>query len=689
MQTRIIIITLLLLISLFCSLAFAGVDEWTSIGPEGGVIFALAVTPDGSTLYAELYHGGGVCRSTDGGDSWTAINNGLTSLDVMDLAIRPDTPTTLYAGTWGGVFRSTDGGDSWTAVNNGLTKLGVFALAIRPDTPTTLYAGTDRGGIFRSTDGGDSWTAVNNGLTNLRVFALTICSDTPTTLYAGTMGGGVFRSADGGDSWTAVNTGLTNLMVQVLVIRSDTPTTLYAGTNDSGVFRSVNGGDSWTAVNSGLTNLMVQALVIRPDTSTTLYAGTNGGGVFRSVNGGDSWTAVNTELTNLDVRALAIRPDTLTTVYAGTNGGVFRSADGGDSWATINTGLTNLNVRALAMRPDVPILYAGTYGSSVFSFTETVNAGTVTLDTPGPPTWTYTLTWNSGTVNEWFYRGAGITGASVIGDAAAAGWTVLKQTSTEVIFLGGTPLTGPGSLSSFQISGSQGGIGMWIVHSNSGTVEGPVSQTGDVSGNGEITAYDASLVLQHVVSLRELSAIEQEAADVTGDDTISALDAALILQYTVGLRTSFPVDGPPVAPALNPKPETKLLAEAIKQLENIPLTREQKQVLENLKSLVSKQLLPKRTVLLQNYPNSFNPDTWIPYQLAVGSFVTISIYNSKGHLIHTISLGNKPAGIYITKDKAAYWDGKDSLGQKIASGVYYYTLKTGNFIATRKMVILK
>ena len=226
-----------------------------------------------------------------------------------------------------------------------------------------------------------------------------------------------------------------------------------------------------------------------------------------------------------------------------------------------------------------------------------------------------------------------------------------------------------------------------------------ITKLGDVSGNGQITAYDAALILQHVVSLRKLSTLEQERADVTGDETISALDAALILQYTVGLITSFPGDSPPIAPSLNPKTETKLLAEAIKQLESIPLTKEPKKILEQLKSLISacdalhdafyQQLLPKHTGLLQNYPNPFNPETWIPFELASSAEVIIRIYNTKGQLVRTLHLGNQNAGIYVTKDKAAYWDGTDSAGEKVASGVYFYTLQAGEFRATRKMIIMK
>jgi flagellar hook assembly protein FlgD len=101
------------------------------------------------------------------------------------------------------------------------------------------------------------------------------------------------------------------------------------------------------------------------------------------------------------------------------------------------------------------------------------------------------------------------------------------------------------------------------------------------------------------------------------------------------------------------------------------------------------EILPLRTCLLQNYPNPFNPDTWLPFQLAQDASVAISIYNANGQLIRNILLGRKEAGVYTTKDKAAHWDGRNSFGEKVASGVYYYTIQVGNFTATRKMVILK
>jgi len=97
----------------------------------------------------------------------------------------------------------------------------------------------------------------------------------------------------------------------------------------------------------------------------------------------------------------------------------------------------------------------------------------------------------------------------------------------------------------------------------------------------------------------------------------------------------------------------------------------------------------KRTVLLQNYPNPFNPDTWIPYQLADDADVAIRIYNASGQLIRTLDLGHKQAEFYTDKDKAIHWDGRNSAGERVASGVYFYTLYARSFRSTKKMTAAK
>ena len=99
--------------------------------------------------------------------------------------------------------------------------------------------------------------------------------------------------------------------------------------------------------------------------------------------------------------------------------------------------------------------------------------------------------------------------------------------------------------------------------------------------------------------------------------------------------------------------------------------------------------VPERTDLLANYPNPFNPETWIPYQLATPAEVSVSIYNVSGRLIRTLDLGHQAAGFYRGKSRAAYWDGRNAFGERVSSGVYFYVLTAGDFAATRKMLILK
>ena len=100
-------------------------------------------------------------------------------------------------------------------------------------------------------------------------------------------------------------------------------------------------------------------------------------------------------------------------------------------------------------------------------------------------------------------------------------------------------------------------------------------------------------------------------------------------------------------------------------------------------------LTPKETALLANYPNPFNPETWIPYQLAKDAEVTLTIYAVNGHVVRRLSLGHQPAGVYQERSRAAYWDGKNAFGEPVASGLYFYTLTTSDFSATRKMLIRK
>ena len=98
---------------------------------------------------------------------------------------------------------------------------------------------------------------------------------------------------------------------------------------------------------------------------------------------------------------------------------------------------------------------------------------------------------------------------------------------------------------------------------------------------------------------------------------------------------------------------------------------------------------PEKTALLANYPNPFNPETWIPYHLANPSDVQITIYDARGNLIRRLELGHQHEGYYTSRSRAAYWNGRNDVGERVASGIYFYQLQTENVSLLRKMVILK
>ena len=113
-----------------------------------------------------------------------------------------------------------------------------------------------------------------------------------------------------------------------------------------------------------------------------------------------------------------------------------------------------------------------------------------------------------------------------------------------------------------------------------------------------------------------------------------------------------------------------------------------KRSLIQLPELVTYEI-PAETELLRNYPNPFNPETWIPYRLAEDAFVTLTIYDLGGRVVRTLEVGHRVAAVYESRSKAIYWDGRNTLGEQVASGVYFYHLSAGDYSATRRMVILK
>ncbi len=126
----------------------------------------------------------------------------------------------------------------------------------------------------------------------------------------------------------------------------------------------------------------------------------------------------------------------------------------------------------------------------------------------------------------------------------------------------------------------------------------------------------------------------------------------------------------------------------VKPVRHIVTTDDVKSGILEVEDLIAYEI-PAETELLRNYPNPFNPETWIPYRLAEDADVTLTLYDSTGRVVRTLDLGHQTAAVYESRSKAIYWDGRNRFGEQVASGIYFYSLSAGDFSATRKMLILK
>ena len=200
----------------------------------------------------------------------------------------------------------------------------------------------------------------------------------------------------------------------------------------------------------------------------------------------------------------------------------------------------------------------------------------------------------------------------------------------------------------------------------------------DINGDGFINIQDLVMIAA------QFGQTGENRADVNEDGVVNVQDLVLV-------AAAF--NNVPATPTLRCHANELLTPEVVQQWLNTAkqLAHTDATALRGITVLESllAALTPKKTALLPNYPNPFNPETWIPYQLAKRADASISIYSSDGKLVRTLKLGKQAAGVYESRSRAAYWNGKNEVGESVASGVYFYTLKAGHFTATRKMLIRK
>ncbi len=203
----------------------------------------------------------------------------------------------------------------------------------------------------------------------------------------------------------------------------------------------------------------------------------------------------------------------------------------------------------------------------------------------------------------------------------------------------------------------------------------------DINEDGKVDQNDLLLV---ATSLGQ-STPANSRVDVNRDGEVNIADLLLVIETFEGVSDAAAPTGKARLTPVDRETVESLIR--ILQMENDGSPTYQ-QVLTFLHSLLTAKP-PDKTRLLPNFPNPFNPETWVPYHLAESANVTLHIHSVNGALVRTLRLGHQPAGVYQRRSRAAYWDGKNEVGEPVASGIYFYTLTAGDFTTTRKMLIRK
>lgn len=660
-----------------------GGDSWSHL--TDGIVYSLAVAPDGDMYaYYCISNQCGLHLSTDNGDTWTDVDPGISNNPILNaIAVRVN--GNVFAGGKYDVARSTDDGATWTTstVASGdevTTALGlasglIFAGVTKTPLPSPY------GTIRRSTDNGGTWTPFSPNWANEAING--IARNAAGYTFAATSAG-IRRSTDFGATWTL--TSLSGVPANSISINSVGYLFVAAGSSTSqfvnaGIYRSTDRGDSWVRLNTGLS--MTNVLSIAIDANRPLYVGTTSTGVFQSIDTALTWTDVNPSLYSGQVKSLAVLQDE--SLMAGTLDGIFVSSDNGARWWPRNGGLQTTAVIDVHQAAG-GILFAG------------LDGGGVARSTDEGVTWTAA---NSGIATQRVFSLASKPGGLVIAGTQTG---VFRSTNNGDSWIAGG--AGPASFARSLLTTPSGevfagsGLGIhlstddgvsWTARNNglTNTSVGSLirNQNGDMfagadgfvfrSTDGAASWFAASVGLPN-------SFVSALSFGANGFLFASTLDSGVYVSTNNGASWRAENSGlPPFDSFFN----TTSLALGHDGYLFVGTGR----AFEGIQGGVFRSQQPTTwasdghtTVsagfsLFQNYPNPFNPTTVIRFQIPRSGSVTLKLYDVLGREVAVLANGKMEEGLHETTFDAG----------KLASGVYFYRLRAGEITLTRKLLLVR
>jgi photosystem II stability/assembly factor-like uncharacterized protein len=739
------------------------------LGGQGWFNNVIAVHPTTATT---VFTGGiNNFRTTDGGTSWGRISNGYGTpyvhVDQHAIAFHPTDPNIVFFGNDGGVFKSTDGGTSFTSLNNSLPITQFYSGAVHP-TLDIYYGGTQDNGtlrsatpplwnqilggdggfmavdrtdantvyatyvyltIFKSTNSGTSWASSMAGIPQQSgsIFTSDRCDFIapmvmdPTSsqmLVAGTYR--VYRTSNGGAFWQAISGDLTGSgdgagqigqpgsTISALAIAKSSFQTIYAGTSGYGtsdsarIMITTNLGASWSNVTrSNLPNRQVKAIAIHPANAShvyVVYSGFNAstptrpGHVFMTTNRGVSWSNVSGDLPDLPTNTVVIDSSTPGHLAIGTDLGVFETFNNGVVWNQVNSGMANVAVSELILRSNGHLV-AATHGRGMFRSLAPFRGATAT-------SLSIIIHQNAAlsryldlyvTAADSFVTDPALTLA--IGGGSPRSVPVARNSYR--VFKGSYEFTAGGIVTLSAVATDSSGEPITAVRSFAAGLikrgEGGSAGTADNSAQLSVPAAAASAdALVTIIpagqrpSGRFYSKVFSFGPPMTFDSPVTislGFDPTVVpgeeIRSLVLLRkedsTWIPVPGSVDA-------DRHIVTADVLTLGTYAL---------GVGSGNSDPQQPSTYLLMQNYPNPFNPTTVIRYTLPVDGTVTMKVYDMLGREVATLVDGPVAAG-----EHSAGWDGRDGAGSQVSSGVYFCRMTAGNdravtYSAIRKMILVR
>jgi len=342
-------------------------STWSTNWPVGGIIYGIDVDPINTSIIYLSSPNGGFFRSPDGGASWNGINTGLSGLYTTEIAIHPQTTSTLYGYADYAIWKSTNSGGNWIKIQN---TSSVYKIQFDPSDPTDIYVAKDQG-LLRTLNGGSTWeTIYPDGQWTTSIFDLEIDPQNTNVLYASLANlsapgewFGIYKSVDEGNTWTPVNSGITDLHIRSIAVDKQTPNQVYACSEAGKIYKSINNGSNWNEIfnRSGCFDVIAEGGIV--------YAAN--GTVSRSMDGGLTW---DTKTTNFMTMELIFNAQNTNIVYAASWNGMYKTIDSGENWFTINNNLSADNITAMAVDPLVPTtIYASGWTSGLWKSTDNGN----------------------------------------------------------------------------------------------------------------------------------------------------------------------------------------------------------------------------------------------------------------------------------------------------------------------------